>query len=114
MAMQSGAVDFLEKPIRSSQFVEAVTKAVEYSRRLGEQNTRSRVLQEKLDTLTNREREIYDQVVAGLTNKLIADKLNIKIGTVEFHRANMMRKLEAESFTELMELTRNAHPSPDN
>ena len=110
-AVKRGAMGFLEKPIKSKELIEHVTAAVEECRRrLAERETED-ALQNLLVELTDRERDVYDRVVLGKTNKMVANELSISIGTVEFHRANMMRKLNVQSFSELMALSTN-RPKP--
>ena len=105
-AVKNGALGFLEKPIPKNDLLEWVQRAVETSSSELELNTLRRQFRDRLDTLTLRERQVYDLVIRGNTNKMIAAKLEIKLGTVEFHRANLMKKMAAKSFSELME---NAH-----
>lgn len=95
-AMRKGASDFLEKPFAD----EALAAAV---RRAGIP-TAARAAPDKalLDRLSRRERQVLDLVVASKPNKIIADVLGISIKTVELHRKNMMRKLQARSLPELM------------
>ena len=101
-AMKAGAVDFLTKPFRDQDILDAVVKAIERdkNRRDGEKGVSElRVL---LDSLTSREREVMEHVVAGLMNKQIAAKLGITEITVKVHRGHMMRKMKARSVIDLV------------
>lgn len=105
-AVKNGAVGFLEKPIPVGELLEWVERAIEISTSKRELNHLRQNFRKRLNSLTVREREVYELVIRGNTNKMIAGKLNIKLGTVEFHRSNLMTKMGAKSFSELME---NAH-----
>ena len=110
-AIRAGAVTFLEKPVVSSLLIEAVTQAVEHDwaqhRIIDEQLLREK----RLEQLTDRERQVMDAVVRGMTNKDIAKMLGISFRTVEFHRARLMEKLEAESVADLIRMTTATGPS---
>jgi FixJ family two-component response regulator len=101
-AMKAGAVDFLTKPFRDQDILDAVVRAIERdkNRRDGEKGiSELRVL---FDSLTSREREVMEHVVAGLMNKQIAAKLGITEITVKVHRGHMMRKMKARSVIDLV------------
>jgi len=101
-AMKSGAVDFLAKPFRDQDMLDAVTSAIErdVARRCSSLATgQLRVL---YDTLTPREKEVMAQVTTGLMNKQIAGVLGLSEITVKIHRGNAMRKMEARSLAELV------------
>ena len=103
-AMKGGAIDFLEKPIEPDRLIEVVSGALE--RDAAERvDRRERVLfRERLATLTPREREVYDRVIAGRLNKQIAADLGITLRTVKFHRGRMMEKMKTDSFADLVRL----------
>ncbi|MBK1732294.1 response regulator transcription factor [Thiococcus pfennigii] len=104
-AMRSGAVDFIEKPVNHQDLLERVRQALERDRQnraLFGQPQRTAAL---LGTLTERERQVLDLLVQGLSNKQIARTLKIVVRTVETHRANLMRKLEANSVSALVRMT---------
>lgn len=105
-AMKDGAFDFFEKPYRNQALLDAVQKAVAESLRRWEARLRERHAAQRLECLTTRERQVFDLVVAGETSKAIARTLGISIKTVEAHRAQVMRKLEADSLAQLMRLVR--------
>jgi FixJ family two-component response regulator len=101
-AMKAGAIDFLTKPFRDQDILDAVVRAIERdkNRRDGEKGVSElRVL---LDSLTSREREVMEHVVAGLMNKQIAAKLGITEITVKVHRGHMMQKMKARSVIDLV------------
>lgn len=102
-AMQYGAVDFIEKPFDNETLIAAVRKA---QRLL----VRGKLAREKpgdrsrLAKLSERERQVFDRLVAGQSNKVIAHELSVSPRTVEFHRSNIMGKLEAENLAELVRI----------
>jgi two-component system, LuxR family, response regulator FixJ len=103
-AMKLGAADFIEKPFDPEALLACVRSAL---RRAGEATDRSDVPNEagqRLDRLTQREREVLDQLVIGRSNKGIARQLGISPRTVEIHRARVMQKMEAESLSHLVRL----------
>lgn len=107
-AVRDGAMHFLQKPFTRSELLSQVRAAIEESKkRLEKMDVTARNIA-LMNTLTSREKQVCQLVTDGLTNKAIADKLNISNGTVEFHRANMMKKLGAKSLADLMEVSRGA------
>jgi two-component system, LuxR family, response regulator FixJ len=103
-AIQSGAVDFLEKPFSNQQLLRLVEQALEQDAQLRAQRQRRAEREARLAHLTPREREVLNLVVAGDTNKEIAAQLGIGLRTVEMHRQQVMRKLGARSAVDLMHL----------
>lgn len=103
-AMQAGAVDFLEKPFSNQQLLRLVEQALEQEAQLRALRLRRAEREARLAHLTPREREVFDLVVAGDTNKEIAMQLGIGLRTVEMHRQQVMRKLGARSAVDLMHL----------
>jgi FixJ family two-component response regulator len=103
-AMKAGAVEFLTKPVRHQDLLEAVQSAVERDRvrRSGEQAIAA--LQATFETLSPREREVMSHVVAGRLNKVIAGDLNLTEATVKVHRAHVMRKMGARSLADLIRM----------
>ena len=103
-AMKIGAVDFVEKPFSDSTLFEVLD--VVFDRLPGESEAdRERIdALERLSRLTPREREVFQAMVSGLSNKQTAYRLNISPRTVEVHRANLMNRLEASSFAEVVRL----------
>jgi FixJ family two-component response regulator len=103
-AVKNGAVDFIEKPFNDQSLLDAVHRALDID---GEQRGYAEEIadiQERLQRLTKREREVLDQIVDGKRNKVIAVDLGISQSTVEAHRAKVMEKLEARSLSELMRM----------
>jgi FixJ family two-component response regulator len=100
-AMKAGAVDFLTKPVRRETLLEALSRALE--RDTGQREARNEIarLRERFDSLTDREREVFDRVVAGKLNKQIAGDLGIAERTVKAERAQVMLKLGVGSAAEL-------------
>jgi FixJ family two-component response regulator len=96
-AMKAGAVDFLTKPIRSQDLLDAVAAAIRMDQARRQQIAQTARLQEKYALLTPRERQVMALVASGLMNKQIANELLISEVTVKMHRGSVMRKLEARS-----------------
>jgi FixJ family two-component response regulator len=101
-AMKAGAVDFLTKPFRDQDILDAVTRAIERDQKRRDSEKGVPELQIRFDSLTSREREVMTQVAAGLMNKQIAADLGIAEITVKVHRAHMMRKMKARSLMDLI------------
>jgi FixJ family two-component response regulator len=104
-AMKAGAVEFLTKPFRDQDFLDAVHRGIRYDRDRREKSAILADLQERFNSLTPREREVMALVVAGRLNKQIAAELQLSEITVKVHRARVMVKMQAKS---LPELVRNA------
>ena len=102
--MRHGAADFLQKPVEPQRLLTQVTKAVAASIRQTNEYDELQKLVERIDKLSNREREIAKLVSQGLRNKEIARKLGIEETTVKMHRANDMAKLAANTSAELTRL----------
>lgn len=101
-AMKAGARDFIEKPFTSDQIVRAVEDCFQGGER--EHQPDAGIPPANLQVLTPREREVLQLLVEGLQNKMVARRLNISPRTAEVHRANIMRKLEASSFSHLIRM----------
>jgi FixJ family two-component response regulator len=101
-AMKAGAVDFLTKPFRDQEMLDAVVKALERDQKRREREKVVTELRVRFESLTSREREVIAFVVDGLLNKQIAAKLGVTEITVKVHRVNMMRKMKARSVIELV------------
>lgn len=101
-AMKAGAVDFLEKPVRSDVLLEAINRAIERSRNLLAASTEIEVLKVHYKRLTPRECEVFALVAAGLLNKQIGAELGAAEKTIKQHRGRVMDKMEAESLAGLV------------
>jgi FixJ family two-component response regulator len=103
-AMKAGAVEFLTKPFRDQDLLDAISQAIERDRAERVQFAEVVELQRRFEELTPREREVMEQVVAGLLNKQIAHRLNISEVTVKLHRHQVMEKMKAQSLAELVRM----------
>jgi len=100
-AMKAGAVDFLEKPVDRDALMGALARAMTRDLQARTQRGHSNELRRRFGLLTSRERDVFDRVVAGTANKVIADELGISERTVKVHRAQLMAKLGVGSTAEL-------------
>jgi len=107
-AMKLGAVDFLIKPFRDQDLLDAVTVALERDRKRREADRQLADLKSRLNNLTPREREAMSLVVMGLMNKQIAAHLGVSEGSVKFHRGRLMEKLGARSVADLVKMAERA------
>ncbi|WP_269631011.1 response regulator transcription factor [Pelomonas sp. BJYL3] len=105
-ALKRGAYDFVEKPFSDNALVDRVLQALAQSGEAIALRDRDRLLQQRVQELTEREREVMQLIVRGLPNKLIADQLHISVRTVEVHRARVFDKMEVKSAVELSNLLR--------
>jgi two-component system, LuxR family, response regulator FixJ len=103
-AMKNGAVDFLEKPYEDELLLGSVRAALDRAHQSAARDARRADVEARLATLTNREREVLDGLVAGKPNKIIAFDLAISPRTVEIYRANVMTKMAAASLSELVRM----------
>jgi FixJ family two-component response regulator len=101
-AMKGGAVDFLTKPFRDQDMLDAVLAAIEQDRKRRESDKKIANFQALLETLTPREREIFSMVSSGLMNKQIAAELGLAEITVKIHRGHIMKKMGAKSLLDLV------------
>jgi FixJ family two-component response regulator len=103
-AMKAGAVEFLTKPVRQQDLLDAVQNAIEQDRaRRGEEHALAR-LRTKFESLTPRERQVMELVVTGVINKQIAAEVGITEATVKRHRGQLMQKMGVESLAELVSI----------
>jgi two-component system response regulator DctR len=107
-AVKRGAFDFFEKPFSDNALVDRVGQALLQSEAYLLAREKERLLRERRAELTERERDVMGLVVEGLPNKLIADRLEISVRTVEVHRARVFDKMEVKSAVELANLVRDA------
>ncbi|MDD5333244.1 MAG: response regulator [Rhodoferax sp.] len=100
-AVKNGAWDFLEKPFQNNVLVDKVEQALAAASAMSDQQRQAQRLRQALASLSLREREVLDELIKGNYNKTIADHLGITPRTVEFHRANIFKKMEVSSAIEL-------------
>jgi FixJ family two-component response regulator len=111
-AMKAGAVEFLTKPFRDQQLLDAVQQAIDRDRAARQQRAKVAELRGRYESLTPREREVMTLVVTGLLNKQIAAELHISEAMVKAHRAQLMRKMEADSLAQLVKIAERLDPAP--
>jgi FixJ family two-component response regulator len=103
-AMKEGAHEFLTKPVRGQDLLDAVQKAIASDRSLRQERAELKEIRVRFQSLTPREKEVLDLVVAGLLNKQIADQLGTSELTVKTHRAHLMEKTGADSLAHLVRM----------
>jgi RNA polymerase sigma factor (sigma-70 family) len=103
-AMKAGAIEFLTKPYRDQDLLDAVRIALEQDRARREQERDLTDLQQRFDSLTPREQEVISMVVSGMLNKQIAGELGTAENTVKVHRSRAMEKMNAQSFADLVRM----------
>ena len=103
-AMQKGAVDFIQKPFRDQELLDRIREALATDEERREAQQHHAEVASRLDRLTNREREVFDLVVTGKPNKVIAYELGVSQRTVEIHRARVMEKMQARSLADLVRM----------
>jgi FixJ family two-component response regulator len=102
--MKDGAHEFLTKPVRGQDLLDAVQKAIASDRSVRKERVELKEIRARFQSLTRREKEVLDLVVAGLLNKQIADQLGTSELTVKTHRAHLMEKTRAESLAHLVRM----------
>ncbi len=109
-ALKAGAVEFLIKPFRDEELLQAVEQALARDRAHRRADNLVNEIQARAGTLTERERQVMALVTAGLTNKEIADRLYLSVVTIKLHRGHMMRKMQAETLADLVKMWERINP----
>jgi FixJ family two-component response regulator len=109
-ALKSGAVEFLTKPFRDQDLLDAIQQALERDRAARDQQGDIHELHGRYSALTARERAVMDRVVAGMLSKQIASEMGISEATVKIHRGNIMQKMRAGSLIELVRMADKLRP----
>jgi RNA polymerase sigma factor (sigma-70 family) len=112
-AMKAGAVEFLTKPFRDQDLLDAIGIALERDRARREQEKEQTVLRQRYDSLTSREKEVISMVAAGMLNKQIADRLGTAESTVKVQRSRATEKMRAESLPHLLRMIEKLQGSPE-
>ena len=102
--MKAGAVDFLTKPFRDQEMLDAVSAAIELDRRRRESERKRNEIAQRFDALTPREKQIFEMVSAGSMNKNVAADLGLSEITVKIHRGRVMKKMGARSLADLVRM----------
>lgn len=107
-AMKAGAVDFIQKPFRDQDMIDRIQNALAKDTEVRSESEGRGEVQERLERLTPREKEVLDLIVEGKPNKGIAFDLGVSERTVEIHRSRVMRKMEADSLSQLVQMVLRA------
>jgi FixJ family two-component response regulator len=111
-AMKGGAIEFLTKPFRDQDLLDAIAAGLARDRARRESDRALRAVRERFDTLSPREREVMVGVTAGRLNKQIANDIGVTESTVKVHRTNLMRKMKARSLPELSRMADTLNLTP--
>lgn len=103
-AMRQGAIDFMRKPISETDLLERIRQALSEEAGIWDQHLNRQTIQQRLDLLTEREQQVFEMVASGEANKVIAHELGISERTVEVHRSQVMKKLDARTLAQLVRI----------
>ena len=109
-AVKAGASEFLEKPFNEQQLLDSIHIAIEQDAEQRGKASKLAEIQDRVDRLTDREKEVMELIVTGMLNKNIAHELNISQSTVEAHRSKVMDKMEARTLSDLMRMIISLRP----
>lgn len=107
-AMKAGAYDFIEKPFNDHELLEKVQKALEYGDQVRQTEQRRQLIDDRIATLTPRERQVMEMVVNGMANKQVAAELGLSEKTIEVHRKHVMDKMQAGNVADLIRMAMRA------
>lgn len=107
-AMRAGAVNFIQKPFEDQELLDSIHQAIEREMRVRTERDGREEIEQRFDSLTPRERQVFDLVVAGLPNKQIAGRLGATEKTIKVHRARVMQKMQADSLAALVRMAYQA------
>jgi len=110
-AMKAGAIEFLTKPFRDQDLLDAIQVALERSRTRRQREAEIAVFRERFESLSPRERDVVTKVVSGMLNKQIADAIGIAENTVKVHRSRAMEKMQAQSLADLVKMVERLYGS---
>ena len=113
-AMKAGAVEFLTKPFRDQELLDAIAQAIERARVLRKERQELDELRGRYESLTPREREVMALLVKGLLNKQVGAELGMSETTVKFHRANLIEKMRAGSLPDLVRISETLRHAADD
>jgi FixJ family two-component response regulator len=103
-AMRLGAIDFIRKPFNEQDLIDRINEALELDEKLHDKTLKKQTNESNLNSLSNRERQVFDRVADGIMNKVVAADLGISERTVEVHRSHVMEKLGARTLAQLVRI----------